>query len=152
MVKLLDFGVSKIIAGATKEWDDETDLTKTGMVMGTPYYMSPEQARGDRNLDGRVDLYACGVLLYEALTGHRPFVASNYNSLLVMILKGNAAPVRSLRASIPAEIEARRHTRHVEEPGRSIAIRTRASSFARSTRSARASPRRARGGFPSHRA
>jgi eukaryotic-like serine/threonine-protein kinase len=106
IVKLLDFGVSKIVAGATQgEWDDETDLTKTGMVMGTPYYMSPEQARGDRNLDGRVDIYACGVLLYEALTGKRPFIANNYNTLLVMILKGTTAPPRAHRASIPIDLE-----------------------------------------------
>ncbi len=107
IAKLLDFGVSKVVPGAAiGEWDDETDLTKTGMVMGTPYYMSPEQARGDRNLDGRVDLYACGVMLYEALTGQRPFVAKNYNSLLVQILQGNAAPPRTLRASIPIALEA----------------------------------------------
>jgi serine/threonine protein kinase len=106
IAKLLDFGVSKVVGGGVMgEWDDETDLTKTGMVMGTPYYMSPEQARGDRNLDGRVDIYACGVLLYEALTGQRPFVAKNYNSLLVLILQGTAAPPRSLRANIPVELE-----------------------------------------------
>jgi serine/threonine-protein kinase len=107
IAKLLDFGVSKVVPGAAVgEWDDETDLTKTGMVMGTPYYMSPEQARGDRNLDGRVDLYACGVMLYEALTGQRPFVAKNYNSLLVQILQGGAAPPRAIRASIPPALEA----------------------------------------------
>ena len=105
IVKLLDFGVSKVVGPASAEWDDETDLTKTGMVMGTPYYMSPEQARGDRNLDGRVDLYACGVLLYEALTGQRPYVAKNYNTLLVGILQGNAKPPRALRASIPVDLE-----------------------------------------------
>ena len=106
IAKLLDFGVSKVVGGApNSEWDDDTDLTKTGMVMGTPYYMSPEQARGDRNLDGRVDIYACGVLLYEALTGQRPFVAKNYNSLLVLILQGKARPPRELRASIPVDLE-----------------------------------------------
>jgi len=105
IAKLLDFGVSKVMAGTANDWDDETDLTKTGMVMGTPYYMSPEQARGERNLDGRLDLYAVGVLLYEALTGKRPFSAKNYNALLVHILSGTAAPPRSLRPSIPEELE-----------------------------------------------
>ena len=105
IAKLLDFGVSKVVAGTANDWDDETDLTKTGMVMGTPYYMSPEQARGERNLDGRLDLYAVGVLLYEALTGKRPFSAKNYNALLVHILSGTAAPPRSLRPSIPEELE-----------------------------------------------
>jgi serine/threonine protein kinase len=94
-----------VVASAANDWDDETDLTKTGMVMGTPYYMSPEQARGERNLDGRLDLYAVGVLLYEALTGQRPFNAKNYNALLVHILSGSPAPPRTLRASIPEELE-----------------------------------------------
>ncbi len=100
-VKLLDFGVSKITANVASEWDDETDLTKTGMVMGTPYYMSPEQARGERNLDGRVDIYATGVLLFEALTARRPFLASNYNSLLLQILSSAPQPPIDLRPSIP---------------------------------------------------
>jgi serine/threonine-protein kinase len=107
IAKLLDFGVSKVVAGTpSDEWeDDHTDLTKTGMVMGTPYYMSPEQARGDRNLDRRVDIYACGILMYESLTGQRPFVAKNYNSLLVQILQGNATPPRALRSNIPIALE-----------------------------------------------
>jgi serine/threonine-protein kinase len=100
-VKLLDFGVSKITANVASEWDDETDLTKTGMVMGTPYYMSPEQARGERNLDGRVDIYATGVLLFEALTARRPFLANNYNSLLLQILSAAPQPPIELRPSIP---------------------------------------------------
>ncbi|HEX7603420.1 MAG TPA: serine/threonine-protein kinase, partial [Polyangiaceae bacterium] len=106
VVKILDFGVSKITTSiGHSEWEEETDLTKTGMVMGTPYYMSPEQARGERNLDARVDIYATGVLLYEALTGRRPFAGSNYNSLLLQILAGNAPPMRQLRPSVPSAIE-----------------------------------------------
>ncbi len=100
-VKILDFGVSKITAAVAGDWEDDTDLTKTGMVMGTPYYMSPEQARGERNLDGRVDVYATGVLIYEALTARRPFLASNYNSLLLQILSANPIPPNELRPSIP---------------------------------------------------
>ena len=106
VVKILDFGVSKITSTiGHSEWEEETDLTKTGMVMGTPYYMSPEQARGERNLDARVDIYATGVLLYEALTGRRPFAGSNYNSLLLQILAGNAPPMRQLRPSVPGALE-----------------------------------------------
>jgi serine/threonine protein kinase len=70
------------------------------MVMGTPFYMSPEQARGDRNLDARVDLWACGVILYEALTGRRPFVANNYNALLLQILTASPRPARELRPTL----------------------------------------------------
>jgi serine/threonine-protein kinase len=100
--KLLDFGVSKMIAPLIGGRDEDLDLTRTGMVMGTPYYMSPEQARGDRNLDARVDLYACGVILYEALTGRRPFTAANYNALLLQILSAKPRPARELRPALPA--------------------------------------------------
>jgi len=98
IAKLLDFGVSKM----TSVDEEEMQLTRTGMVMGTPFYMSPEQARGDRDLDARVDLYACGVILYEALTGRRPFIAGNYNALLLQILTGSPPPVRELRPALPA--------------------------------------------------
>jgi serine/threonine protein kinase len=100
--KLLDFGVSKMIAPLIGAKEEDLDLTRTGMVMGTPYYMSPEQARGDRNLDARVDLYACGVILYEALTGKRPFTAANYNALLLQILSSKPRPARELRPALPA--------------------------------------------------
>ena len=86
--------------------DEDLDLTRTGMVMGTPYYMSPEQARGDRNLDARVDLYACGVILYEALTGRRPFTAANYNALLLQILSAKPKPARDLRPALPNGFDA----------------------------------------------
>jgi serine/threonine protein kinase len=80
-------------------------LTHTGMVMGTPYYMAPEQARGDSELDQRVDLWAVGVIMYESLTGRRPFVASNYNALLVKILTSTPRPLRRINADIPAPVE-----------------------------------------------
>jgi serine/threonine protein kinase len=75
------------------------------MVMGTPFYMSPEQARGDRNLDARVDLWACGVLMYEALTGKRPYMAANYNALLLQILSSTPRPARELRPALPEGFE-----------------------------------------------
>ena len=99
VAKLLDFGVSKIMTHGGG--DDELALTRTGMVMGTPFYMSPEQARGDRDLDARVDIYGCGVMMYETLTGRRPFRASNYNALLVQILSAQPAPARELRGDLP---------------------------------------------------
>ncbi|WP_437975157.1 protein kinase [Sorangium sp. So ce295] len=97
VAKLLDFGISQAsgMAGVM------TDLTRTGMVMGTPYYMAPEQARGDVELDRRLDLWAAGVILYEALTGQRPFVARNYNALLVQILTLWHRPVTELDPTIP---------------------------------------------------
>jgi serine/threonine protein kinase len=107
VAKVLDFGVSKVVSAApTEPRDADLDLTRTGMVMGTPYYMSPEQASGARDLDGRVDLYACGVILYETLTGRRPFLAPNYHILLWNILKTEPPAPSELRHDIPPALEA----------------------------------------------
>jgi serine/threonine-protein kinase len=93
--KLLDFGISK----AEDIEDTMADPTGHLLAAGTPYYMAPEQARGDRNFDERVDLWAAGVVLYEGLTGKRPFEAKNYNALLVEIL---SMAHRSIREHDPA--------------------------------------------------
>ncbi len=105
IVKILDFGVSKMMPHF-QNGEEPLDLTRTGMVMGTPYYMSPEQARGERNLDGRVDVYACGVMMYEAIVGKRPFLAANYNALLLSIINTSARPIREVRPATPAAMEA----------------------------------------------
>ncbi|WP_394833975.1 serine/threonine protein kinase [Pendulispora rubella] len=104
IAKILDFGVSKMLPSGDRA-EEELHLTRTGMVMGTPFYMSPEQARGDRDLDARVDLYACGVIMYEALTARRPFLAPNYNALLLQILTTSPRPIRELRPNVPDAIE-----------------------------------------------
>ena len=105
LAKLLDFGVSKTV-GPLPGADRETDLTRRGMIMGTPHYLSPEQARGDRDLDPRVDIYACGVLLYEGLTGQRPFTATRHADLLQEILYAKPRPARELRRALPSGFEA----------------------------------------------
>jgi eukaryotic-like serine/threonine-protein kinase len=104
IVKILDFGVSKMMAQFAGS--EDLDLTRTGMVMGTPYYMSPEQARGQRDLDGRVDVYACGVMMYEAIAGKRPFIAPNYNALLLSIINVTPKPLRDVRPATPPALEA----------------------------------------------
>jgi serine/threonine protein kinase len=104
IAKLLDFGVSKILPAAQGTRDSDLDLTRAGMVMGTPFYMSPEQARGDRDLDARVDIYGCGVLLYEALTGKKPFEAKSYNVLLWQIMTKSPKPVQQIRPEIPESV------------------------------------------------
>src|SRR6202034_805629 len=107
VAKVLDFGVSKVVSSEpTQPRDADLDLTRTGMVMGTPYYMSPEQASGARDLDGRVDLYACGVILYETLTGRRPFLAPNYHILLWNILKTEPPAPSELRHDLPQALES----------------------------------------------
>ncbi|GAB5548792.1 MAG: hypothetical protein SangKO_085520 [Sandaracinaceae bacterium] len=98
-VKVVDFGISKM---RTEEGEQGMDLTRTGVMLGTPFYMSPEQARGVKNLDHRVDLFGAGVILYESLAGQLPFDGENYHQLLQAILSGKHAPVLELRPDLPA--------------------------------------------------
>lgn len=81
-VKLLDFGISKF----TSVGADSLRLTKTGAVLGTPYYMSPEQAEGKKDLDKRSDIWSCGAILYEMVTGGVPFYGESYNEVMAAIL------------------------------------------------------------------
>ena len=90
-VKVLDFGISKF-NGLGKDFS----MTRTGSVMGTPYYMSPEQARGAKNLDARLDVYAAGVILFEAATGRVPFDGDTFNELLIKIVTEESPSVRSI--------------------------------------------------------
>lgn len=92
-VKLLDFGISKFSA---MSGESGFSMTRTGAVMGTPYYMSPEQAKGAKSMDHRADLYAVGVILYEAITGQVPFSADTFNELLFKIVLETPPPIEQL--------------------------------------------------------
>jgi eukaryotic-like serine/threonine-protein kinase len=100
VVKLIDFGVSKF----TKSGDN-TKLTQTGSLLGTPSYMSPEQARGLAEVDLRSDLYAMGVILYQMLSGRLPYLGANYNELLIKLLTEDPTPPREANPDFPPEAE-----------------------------------------------
>jgi eukaryotic-like serine/threonine-protein kinase len=104
-VKVVDFGISKSLR-ASDEAEEPPRLTQTGMVLGTPLYMSPEQARGDDELDARVDVYALGVIMYEATTGRVPFAGNNYLSVISQVLNEEPRPPRELRPELSEEFEA----------------------------------------------
>jgi tRNA A-37 threonylcarbamoyl transferase component Bud32 len=104
-VKVVDFGISKSLRASSDE-EEQPRLTQTGMVLGTPLYMSPEQARGDDELDHRVDIYALGVIMYEAATGRVPFAGNNYLSVISQVLNEEPKPLRELRPELSEEFEA----------------------------------------------
>ena len=100
LVKLLDFGISR-----AQGLETEFRLTTTGLVLGTPYYMSPEQARGDSAITLAADIYSFGVILYEMLVGQVPITGDNYNQLMYRVMSGEYRPPRERRPEIPMELE-----------------------------------------------
>jgi len=95
-VKIMDFGLAKLSWGV--------DLTKTATIMGTVAYMSPEQARGEQ-VDYRTDIWSFGAMLYEMLTGERPFKTTHDQAVLYSILKEDPIPMTKIRKDIPKELE-----------------------------------------------
>jgi len=112
-VKLLDFGISKMMdpdlqAAATK-------LTTTGVVMGTPLYMAPEQAMGVE-IDHLADVYACGVILYEMLAGRPPFEGATYAVLVAKLLTTEPTLINELRPGLAPKVVAAVHRALEKEP------------------------------------
>jgi len=101
-VKVLDFGISKVKSALGAPGDS---ATRTGTALGTPYYMAPEQARGAKDVDHRVDLYALGVMMFRALTGQHPFDDASFPMLVLKICTEPPPPVRRYRGDVPEALE-----------------------------------------------
>jgi serine/threonine-protein kinase len=94
---ITDFGIARAAESGMK-------LTATGMAIGTPAYMAPEQAAGDREIDGRTDLYSLGIVAYQMLTGELPFTASSTPAMLVKHISEAPTPIDQKRADLPVDL------------------------------------------------
>jgi serine/threonine-protein kinase len=105
VVKVLDFGIAKLLSidGAPA---DTGDITGTSSMLGTPYYMAPEQAGGEKDIDARVDVWAIGVILYESLSGRRPVEGNGVAQIVKQILTATIPPIRDLAPGIPDDLAA----------------------------------------------
>ena len=97
---VMDFGIAKAVSAAGTE-----TLTQTGMMVGTPAYVSPEQAAGDVNLDGRSDQYSLACVLYEMLSGERPFTGPTPQAIMSKRFTETAKPLRTVRNTVPEYVE-----------------------------------------------
>ena len=95
-----DFGIARALGGAA-----ESRLTETGLAVGTPAYMSPEQAAGDRGVDARTDVYSLGAVLYEMLAGEPPYTGATTQAILVKRFTEPAPSLRAVRSSVPESVD-----------------------------------------------
>src|SRR5438034_360291 len=95
-----DFGIALAVSNA-----GGNRITQTGLSLGTPQYMSPEQATGDRAIDGRTDVYSLGAVLYEMLTGDPPHLGSTAQAIIARVLTERPRPVRATRETVPEQVE-----------------------------------------------
>ncbi|MBL8151998.1 MAG: serine/threonine protein kinase, partial [Blastocatellia bacterium] len=102
VVKVLDFGIAKLSAAVE---ESALELTRQGFVVGTPYYMSPEQCYG-KELDARADVYSLGIVLYELLTGRVPFTGRSHTAVAVKQAREKPRPIYELRPEVPPMINA----------------------------------------------
>jgi len=103
-VKVIDFGAARARFGSEAA-HHEPSLTRTGLSLGTPGYMAPEQLRGEK-VDKRADIWALGVTLYELLAGFPPFVGEDHQAMVVRVLRMAPEPISSVRDDVPLELDA----------------------------------------------
>ena len=99
--KILDFGISKVRRGGDTPMHT---LTRQGTVLGTPFYMSPEQAQAQPDVDARSDLWSVGAILYECLTGRPPYTGTTYEQVIVNICMNDAEDVRAHNPAVPEAV------------------------------------------------
>ncbi len=99
--KAIDFGIAKVIDAL-----DRDERTATGMVFGTPWYMSPEQALGDSSIDARTDIWSVGTMLYEMLCGTLPFGGTNPNAVMAQIIYGRPTPLKDHLPDVAPDLSA----------------------------------------------
>ncbi len=102
-IKVLDFGISKV--ASSQSGDSGFGMTKTSAMMGTPFYMSPEQLRSSRDVDARADVWSLGAILYELLAGKVPFDGEALAELCIKIMQDPTPLIRSVRPEVPVELE-----------------------------------------------
>ena len=104
---LADFGIARALsAGASVTGEQRVGLTMTGLAVGTPQYMSPEQAAGERGLDARSDIYALGAVCYEMLAGEPPFTGPSQQAVIAKMMSVDAPSVRVLRPGVSPAVDA----------------------------------------------
>ncbi len=101
IIKLIDFGISKNLAAR----DRRAALTNPAQLVGSPYYMAPEQMRGARAVDARADIWALGVVLYELCTGQTPFAADSIPAVCHLVIQEAPTPPRTFAPDLPEELE-----------------------------------------------
>jgi len=107
-VKVLDFGIAKLDKATHGETDGHT-MTRTGQLIGTPSYMSPEQLQGVREIDGRSDVYALGVILYQMLAGDLPYRGESVPDIFLKVMTTDPPPLGSVRPAVPPALAALVH-------------------------------------------
>lgn len=102
-VQVLDFGIAKLVEAAADPGESQS-MTSTGTMLGTPWYMAPEQGFGESDVDGRADVWAIGVILYECLSGGRPVEGDNLGQVLKRLMSQGITPVAGVVPDVPADV------------------------------------------------